>query len=75
MLRQLRGEVVKLGGAQQREHCGDQGRELRLGELRQPAPDGLQPPLEVLRLKPGTLGAGLKLGPPVEDCLFVFSWQ
>ena len=75
MLGQLRGEVVKLGGAQHREHCGDQGRELRLRELRHPAPDGLQPPLEVLRLQPGPLGAGLKLRPPVEDSLFVFSRQ
>lgn len=74
LLGQLQGDLVKLGGAEHGEHRGDQSRELRVGELRHPAPDCLQSPLKLLRLQPRRR-ARADLRPPVEGCLLIFSRQ
>ena len=61
LLRQLRGDEVELGGAEVGEQGRDQQRLLAVTELRHPAHDRLQPPLELQRLHPGLAEAGLEV--------------
>ena len=58
LLGHLAGDKVKLRRAEVREESGEEESLLVGGELRHPAQDRLQPPLELQRLHPG-LAEGL----------------